>query len=83
MQTTALDDEAYGMLIVSYLQRFGAGSRRDFDALLRGQLPDSFTDEQKDAKIHDLLTKLRKAGQIQSAGPGRVWKLNSNEPGAK
>lgn len=83
MQTIALDDEHYEKLIVDYLQRFGTASRSDFDAFLTGKLPDSLTDKQKEIKIHNLLGKLSRAGQIEIVGARRsgLWRLSQTESG--
>jgi ATP-dependent DNA helicase RecG len=81
MQTRALDDDYYARLIVEYLDKFGLGSRREIDTFLWGKLPDALSDEQKASKVHNLLTKLRKAGQIESVGSTRSarWRRRSTE----
>ena len=50
-------------------------------AFLWGKLPGALTEEQKANKVHNLLTRLRTAGQIESVGPSRTgkWKLISTE----
>lgn len=81
MQTRVLDDEYYGKLIIEYLERFGLGSRAEIDTFLWAKLPEALTDEQKASKVHNLLTKLRKAGRIESVGATRSarWRLTSTE----
>lgn len=61
----AFDDEYYKKLIVDYLKQWEKGQRQDFKKLLWDKLPDSLTDKQKDAKVGNLLTSLRKAGMIK------------------
>lgn len=81
MQTRALDDEYYAKLVIEYLQQFGQGSRRDIDSFLWNKLPDVLTDSQKQSKVHNLLTRLRKQGVIESIGATRSahWQLRSTE----
>lgn len=81
MQTRALDDEYYAKLVIEYLQQFGQGARRDIDDFLWNKLPDVLTDSQKQSKVHNLLTRLRKQGVIESIGATRTarWQLCSTE----
>ena len=81
MQTRALDDEYYAKLVIEYLQQFGQGSRRDIDGFLWNKLPDVLTDSQKQSKVHNLLTRLRRQGVIESIGATRTarWQLRSTE----
>lgn len=83
MQTRALDDEYYAKLVIEYLEKFGQGTRREVDAFLWNKLPDVLSDEQKQSKIHNLLTRLRKGGRIESVGATRSarWQLKSTETG--
>ena len=50
-------------------------SRKEIDKLLWRLLPDLLDDKQKKDKITNLLTKLRKRGQIKnkSQGPNSDW----------
>ena len=81
MQTRALDDEYYAKLVIEYLQQFGQGARRDIDGFLWNKLPDVLTDSQKQSKVHNLLTRLRRQGVIESIGATRTarWQLRSTE----
>jgi ATP-dependent DNA helicase RecG len=83
MQTRALDDEYYAKLVIEYLEKFGQGTRREVDDFLWNKLPDVLSDEQKQSKIHNLLTRLRKGGRIESVGATRSarWQLKSTETG--
>ncbi|WP_419817612.1 RNA-binding domain-containing protein [Glaciibacter flavus] len=78
MQTRALDDEYYAKLVVEYLERFGQGTRKEIDAFLWNKLPDVLTADQKQSKVHNLLTRLRKQGAIESVGATRSarWQLS-------
>jgi ATP-dependent DNA helicase RecG len=71
------DDEFYAKLITDYLAKFSQASRADIDRLLLGKLSDALTDEQKDHKTANLLTKLRRKGSIRNAGSRKrpVWML--------
>ncbi|MCM1561803.1 MAG: hypothetical protein NC123_20065 [Butyrivibrio sp.] len=51
-------------MIVDYLKQWEKGQKKDFKKLLWDKLPDSLTDKQKEAKVVNLLTALRKANVI-------------------
>ena len=76
IRTRAQDDEFYSKLIIDYLTKFGTASRRDINALLWDKLSDALEHEQKENKIGNLLTNMRRAGKIQNVGSRKasVWK---------
>ncbi len=71
------DDDYYSKLILDYLNSFGKASRQEINELLYKKLSDTFDDLQKDNKIKNLLTKLRRNGKIINDGSrtAPVWKL--------
>lgn len=77
MRSRVLDDEFYAQLIIDYLCEFGSVPFREIDAFLRDKLPDSFSEEQRDNKVRNLLARLRKDGTIHSVGSTRAarWQL--------
>jgi len=77
IHTRAQDDEFYAKLVTDYLQQSGRASRADINKLLIDKLSDALTLEQKQRKIGNLLTKLRRQGRILNAGSrGKPeWKL--------
>ncbi|WP_296279186.1 RNA-binding domain-containing protein [Pseudoxanthomonas sp.] len=77
LRTRGQDDAFYAKLITDYLEVKGEASRAEINKLLLGKLSDALTEEQKDNKVANLLTKLRRAGRIQNTGSrGQpVWKL--------
>jgi len=52
-------DEYFRRLIVQYIEKFGAASRREIDELLMNKLSDVLSSEQKKNKITNLLSYLR------------------------
>lgn len=62
------DDTHYRHLILDYLTQFKEASRQDLRDLLMPKLPDAMNIEQKEHKIHNLTTALRKAGKIERVG---------------
>lgn len=68
IRTRGQDDAFYCKQISDYLEKFSSANRSDIDELLMSQLSDALTDEQKRNKIGNLLTKLRKSGEIHNAG---------------
>lgn len=68
IRTRAQDDEFYAKLVTDYLRQFGQASRAEINALLLDKLSEALDAEQKEKKIGNLLTKLRRAGQIKNTG---------------
>jgi len=77
IRTRALDDEFYAKQLTDYLEKFGQANREEVNKLLLNKLSDALTVEQKDDKIGNLLTKLRRKGLIRNTGSrGQpIWKL--------
>ena len=77
IRTRAQDDEFYAKLVTDYLQQFGQASRAEINQLLLDKLSEALDAEQKEKKIGNLLTKLRRAGRIVNTGSrGQpLWKL--------
>ena len=68
IRTRNQDDAHYMKLVTDFLDRFGHATRKDIDALLWGKLSEALSDPQKDDKISNLLTRMRRDGLIQNAG---------------
>lgn len=68
IRTRAQDDEFYSKLITDYLAKSGEATRAEINKLLLSKLSEALTDEQKDHKIANLLTNLRRRGRIRNAG---------------
>ena len=77
IRTRRQDDEHYRKLILDYLGQWKEAGRDDVRALLLPLLPVALNAEQKERKVHNLLTALRKAGRIERVGPLRraKWRL--------
>lgn len=77
IRTRAQDDEFYAKLLTDYLEKFGEANRAEINRLLLGKLSDALTDEQKDNKVANLLTNLRRSGRIVNTGSRArpVWRL--------
>lgn len=68
IRTRAQDDAHYAKLVTDYLTKFGEASRQDVTNLLWDKLSDALDEKQKRNKVMNLLTKMRKSGQIHNAG---------------
>ncbi len=68
IRTKAQDDTFYNKILLDYLKKFGTASREDVDKLLRGKLSDGLDEKQKIIKISNLLTNLRRNGEIRNTG---------------
>lgn len=77
IRTRAQDDVFYIKLITDYLNKFRSASRKDIDKLLWEKLSDGLDEIQKEHKISNLLTNMRRAGTIQNIGSRKTpkWKL--------
>jgi ATP-dependent DNA helicase RecG len=77
IRTRGQDDEFYAKLLTDYLEKFGQANREEVNKLLLNKLSDALSVEQKDDKISNLLTKLRRNGVIRNSGSrGQpVWQL--------
>lgn len=64
----AQDDEFYAKLVMDYLGKFVQASRQEINQLLLPKLSDALTPEQKERKIGNLLTNLRRSGRIENTG---------------
>lgn len=64
MKNKAFDDQYYKDLIVKYLEQYGKAKKKDIRILLWDKLPEVMTDKQKEDKIRNLLSALRKKNII-------------------
>lgn len=59
VKNKAFDEEAYRKWIISYLENFGKGKKKDFIKLLEDKLPDYLNNKQKESKVRNLLKKMK------------------------
>ena len=64
IHTRGQDDAFYAKLVTDYLAKFGSAGRQEIDTLLWDKLSDALDEPKKKAKVRNILTKLRRAGQI-------------------
>ena len=72
-----LDDCFYKELIINALKQHHSLGRKEIDNLLIGKLSDVLTTTQQVSKITNLLTSLRKSGDIR-IDTGKKWVLNKS-----
>ena len=65
VKNKGFDDEAYKKWIISYLESYQKGKKKDFFILLEDKLPDTMDEKQKEYKVQNLLQSLRKSGVIE------------------
>ncbi|MFT0847472.1 RNA-binding domain-containing protein [Actinomycetaceae bacterium L2_0104] len=75
IRTRALDDKHYEKLIIEYIEQFESATRADLDEFLTDKFSDVLGPEEKYRKLSSLLTRLRKAGEIENVGGRKhsVW----------
>lgn len=78
IRTRPQHDVHYQKLILDYLEKHGAASRKEIDDLLWKILSEALDDDQKGRKIGNLLTNMRRAGLIVNQGVRAKpeWKLD-------
>lgn len=64
IKNKGFDDKYYKDLIVEYLKQYGKAKKKDIRELLWDKLPDALSDTQKENKIRNMLTMLKKQGVI-------------------
>lgn len=69
IRESGLDKQYYLDLILKLIRQHGPVARQEVDALLLPKLPERLSEEQKQAKVHNLLQELRRAGRIERQGP--------------
>ena len=60
VKNKSFDDDYFRRLIVQYIEKFGAASRKEIDVLLMDKLSDVLSEQQKKNKIKNLLYSLNK-----------------------
>ena len=64
VKNKAFDDQYYKDLILKYLERYGKAKKKDVRELLWDKLPEIMEDKQKEAKVRNLLSALRRKNLI-------------------
>jgi len=68
IQMRATEDANLKRMVLDYLSHFGSASRKDIEKLLLGKMHEALTDDEKMAKVGNLLTSLRVHKKIQNVG---------------
>lgn len=79
IKNRGFNDKYYKDLILEYLKEYSKANRKDINNLLMDKLPDSLNPKQKNAKIHNLLTSMKRAGLIDKDNENQQksnWVLN-------
>ena len=64
VKNKAFDDKYYKDLVVKYLEQYGKAKKRDIRTLLWDKLPEVMEDKQKEDKIRNLLSSMRRKNII-------------------
>ena len=78
IRNKGFNDQYYRDMIVNYLKQYGRATKMQFRELLLDKLPDSLNETQKERKVGNLLTSLRKQGMItivDHEGRQPIWAL--------
>jgi ATP-dependent DNA helicase RecG len=68
VRESGFEKQYYLDLILQLVRQHGPVARQEVDALLLPKLPERLSEEQKRAKVHNLLQELRRARQIERQG---------------
>lgn len=66
IKNKGFDDKYYKDLVVEYLKQYKSAKKKDIRDLLWGKLPEALSDTQKENKMRNLLTSMKKAGIIDT-----------------
>lgn len=66
--TRRQDDAHYQHLILDYVRQFGEASKDKLRRMLANKWPEVLTEKQKEDKLHNLLTALKRSGRIIRVG---------------
>lgn len=82
MRKKELPGAHYRALLIDFLSKFNGSSRREINEFMLDEIRGDFTQEQKMAKIGNLLTGLRKKGRIRNVGSDTrpKWELIETTP---
>ncbi len=74
------DDAHYRHLILDYLKQYDEASKDELRVMLANKWPEPFTEEQKENKLHNLLSALKLKGKITRIGGRRNarWQLDTS-----
>lgn len=76
IKNKVFNDQYYKDMMVRYLKEFNRATKKEFKGLLWNKLPDILNDDQKEKKISNLLSSLRRANIIETDPDNRIqWKL--------
>ncbi len=77
IHTRGQDDVFYTKLVMDYLNKYHSATRQDINKLLWRKLSDALDDEQKETKIGNLITSMRRTGKIKNSGSRRTpnWEI--------
>lgn len=66
IKNKGFDDKYYKDLVVEYLKMYKSARKKEIRDLLWDKLPDALSDTQKENKLRNLLTSLKRAGVIDT-----------------
>lgn len=82
IKNKGFDDAYYRDLIIKYLNQYNKGNKNDFRKLLFDKLPDSLDDKQKEYKLGNLISSMKRNGVIATDSDNRktsFWVLVKGE----
>lgn len=68
IRTRGQDDAHYMKLITDLIDQYGSATRKEINDLLWNKLSDALSEEEKENKVSNLLTKMRRSKQIWNSG---------------
>ncbi len=74
IRTRGQDDDFYKQQVMDYLEKFGSASREEIEDLIWDKLSDALDEDQKENKISNLITSMRRTGWIQNSGSRKAPK---------
>lgn len=79
IKNRAFDSEYYEQMILKFIKTYKSATRKDIKDLILDKLPEVLTEKQREKKIGNLITKMKRNGLIENQGTNKTprWTLKS------
>ncbi len=74
IKNRAFDSDHYEQMVLKFIKTYGSATRKDIDALILSKLPDILTESQKNIRVGNLITKMKKNNLIENQGTDKTPK---------
>ena len=72
IKNRAFDSDYYEQMILKFIRIYHSATRKDIEDLIKDKLPEILTEKQKERKIGNLISKMKKNGLIENRGTDKT-----------